>query len=995
MSLRQCTRNDYNMKSKKLLSLILSTCLLSPAYQPLFISAEENQTFSGDICTKNPEYEARREAVAEAEKDLKAAGAEKDAAVKAEAEASSTLSDTKDAKTESEKKLDEANKALDKANGDVENAEKTLETVKSDAVQADTDLDDAKKAEQAAQKALDGATQAKKDAEQARDTAKTADDQAKTDVENAEKAVEDAKAALEKARPQETASALGFFESLGTQDARDAAELLKFFADINNYSSMSKDDYDPRGVTVLGGEKDATNLDLMLKAIQMMRIGNEKRAEAGVNPTTGQELSDLKVSVVMWAQAMAYANMEAYTEYHWFPEGAPVHAYYGENLALGRIDHAYEGWYDEEKELYDFVQKYLAEHPGATEDDAKDAAKNAYDDFVQKYFAEHPDATENGAKAAAKKAGIIVSHSDYSYGHYTTLLDNDTATGFGYTTNYKPGGRYRGAATQQFGDGSYSYDDGSMYGVTRYSTLYSLDEMETLLTGYKNSIDAKIVEAQANLDKKQAELEAIMAKKETTAAQLKAAIDAVTEAATRVTEAKSDLGEKTGNREKLEAIASEANAQIAAQETVVSNKKTEASKKADAARAAQADVDARDAAVAAAQSALDAATANVKAKEMSVEKAKADLKTAQDALNATGHTWKETVVKEPSCTTEGLKKYTCENCGETKQETLSALGHDYSKDWTIDKEATCEEPGEKSHHCTKCNNRTDITVIDPLGHAWKETIQKPTCTEGGTKVYTCENCGETKKETLPALGHDYAGEWTVDKEATYYEDGSKSHHCSRCDDITDVTVIPRLSFADVNETTDHYDDVLWLATNKVTAGWDIENGQKEFRPYVDVARCDMAAFIRGLAVSNNWLDAATWTPDEEDWNTFTDIDKNSPHAEDVLWLAHTGISEGWNVGNGKKEFRPLATVARCDMAAFLQRLANKQGLSDASTWEPAETDWIFADIDADTPHAKEVLWLAHSGVSKGWSEADGTTTFRPLTKVARCDMAAFLRRLVG
>ena len=36
-------RNDYNMKSKKLLSLILSTCLLSPAYQPLFISAEENK----------------------------------------------------------------------------------------------------------------------------------------------------------------------------------------------------------------------------------------------------------------------------------------------------------------------------------------------------------------------------------------------------------------------------------------------------------------------------------------------------------------------------------------------------------------------------------------------------------------------------------------------------------------------------------------------------------------------------------------------------------------------------------------------------------------------------------------------------------------------------------------------------------------------------------------------------------------------------------------
>ena len=210
-----------------------------------------------------------------------------------------------------------------------------------------------------------------------------------------------------------------------------------------------------------------------------------------------------------------------------------------------------------------------------------------------------------------------------------------------------------------------------------------------------------------------------------------------------------------------------------------------------------------------------------------------------------------------------------------------------------------------------------------------------------------------------------------------------------------MTVIPRLSFVDVNEATDHYDDILWLATNKVTTGWDIGNGQKEFRPYVDVARCDMAAFIRRLAVSNNWLDAATWKPGEEDWNTFTDIDKNSPHAEDVLWLAHTGISEGWDAGNGKKEFRPLVTVARCDMAAFLQRLAAKSNISDASTWQPGEEDWTFADIDAGSPHAEEVLWLAHSGVSKGWSEADGTTTFRPLNNVARCDMAAFLRRMVG
>ena len=113
-------------------------------------------------------------------------------------------------------------------------------------------------------------------------------------------------------------------------------------------------------------------------------------------------------------------------------------------------------------------------------------------------------------------------------------------------------------------------------------------------------------------------------------------------------------------------------------------------------------------------------------------------------------------------------------------------------------------------------------------------------------------------------------------------------------------------------------------------------------------------------------------------------------------MAHTGISEGWDVGNGKKEFRPYDSVARCDMAAFLHRLASKAKVGDAATWKPYGYDWaIFTDVAEYSPHAEDVLWLAHSGVSKGWSEADGTTTFRPLTKVARCDMAAFLRRMVG
>ena len=277
-----------------------------------------------------------------------------------------------------------------------------------------------------------------------------------------------------------------------------------------------------------------------------------------------------------------------------------------------------------------------------------------------------------------------------------------------------------------------------------------------------------------------------------------------------------------------------------------------------------------------------------------------------------------------------------------------------------------------------------------LPHSWDEgkVAKEPTCTEDGTKIYTCESCGNTKEETLPALGHDFSEEWTVDKEPTFAEEGSESRHCTRCDEVTDVKAIPVLTFTDVDEETPHTDEVMWLAKTGISTGFP----DGTFRPEAGVARNDMAAFIRRLAKSNNWLDAATWTPSEADWNTFTDIDKNSPHAEDVLWLAHTGISEGWNVENGNKEFRPDWIVARNDMAAFLQRLASKAGVSDAATWTPTEADWAFTDVNKETYHAEDVLWLAHSGVSKGWS-VNGKKEFRPLNDVARCDMAAFLHCL--
>ena len=78
-------------------------------------------------------------------------------------------------------------------------------------------------------------------------------------------------------------------------------------------------------------------------------------------------------------------------------------------------------------------------------------------------------------------------------------------------------------------------------------------------------------------------------------------------------------------------------------------------------------------------------------------------------------------------------------------------------------------------------------------HAWGvgEAVKEPACEMEGERRLPCIACDETKTEPIAALGHDFAAEYTVDKEATCGEEGSKSRHCIRCEARTDVTVIAK------------------------------------------------------------------------------------------------------------------------------------------------------------------------------------------------------------
>ena len=214
--------------------------------------------------------------------------------------------------------------------------------------------------------------------------------------------------------------------------------------------------------------------------------------------------------------------------------------------------------------------------------------------------------------------------------------------------------------------------------------------------------------------------------------------------------------------------------------------------------------------------------------------------------------------------------------------------------------------------------------------------------------------------------------------------------------VTFSIVIP---FTDVTMQTGHVEDICWLYETEISRGWKHDDGTAEFRPYANVARADMAAFLFRLARRWGIVDDS-WQPTGK--TSFTDVfDKSSSsnapeetaHYREIMWLAEEGISKGWEHDDGTAEFRPYANVARADMAAFLSRLFSKTNVPyDEINVLFASSDG-FADVTSATAHYEDIRWLAEAGVSKGWTMQNGTTEFRPYADVARADMAAFLHRL--
>ncbi|WP_144018780.1 SH3 domain-containing protein [Demequina sp. NBRC 110056] len=127
--------------------------------------------------------------------------------------------------------------------------------------------------------------------------------------------------------------------------------------------------------------------------------------------------------------------------------------------------------------------------------------------------------------------------------------------------------------------------------------------------------------------------------------------------------------------------------------------------------------------------------------------------------------------------------------------------------------------------------------------------------------------------------------------------------------------------------------------------------------------------------------------------TFTDVSSRVGSAsythftKEIAWLAQSGVTRGWLLDNGKREFRPTASVARDAMAAFLYRYAGQP-----AHYAPSRSP--FLDISSRTAFYREITWASESGISTGW-KVSGGHDYRSQSAITREAMAAFLYRFAG
>lgn len=160
-------------------------------------------------------------------------------------------------------------------------------------------------------------------------------------------------------------------------------------------------------------------------------------------------------------------------------------------------------------------------------------------------------------------------------------------------------------------------------------------------------------------------------------------------------------------------------------------------------------------------------------------------------------------VVHPTCTSKGLMKYTCTNCGKQITEELDQLVHDFGAWVETERIASksCKEEDRgtltEARTCKNCGiKETRTTKLDALNHkvgGFPNVVEKATCTTVGTSMGYCDVCGKPEYNIIPVADHESVGR-TVYADSYITNDQALTHnvwhieYCKNCKVITEASL---------------------------------------------------------------------------------------------------------------------------------------------------------------------------------------------------------------
>lgn len=159
------------------------------------------------------------------------------------------------------------------------------------------------------------------------------------------------------------------------------------------------------------------------------------------------------------------------------------------------------------------------------------------------------------------------------------------------------------------------------------------------------------------------------------------------------------------------------------------------------------------------------------------------------------------VIKAATCTKDGLQETYCDDCNTVivPDTVIPATGHDYEVTSTSD-DTKVDGHLRQYEKCKTCGyENVVLTHVEAEGsgtnnkkYVWVKGYYdydcNATCTQSGWEKYTCtvEGCGVTQRNVVKKAGHT-VDKWTVTKQPTCVEEGTRTGHCSVCDkDVTET-----------------------------------------------------------------------------------------------------------------------------------------------------------------------------------------------------------------